>query len=67
MITVGTLRPREGAKEALAMRLRSRYPFEAWLDASTRNRTPPGIDTATRRVLDGRTIALWLPKEPIPY
>lgn len=56
-----------GARETCLVLQRSRYPLEAWLDASTRRRTPAGVGTVVRRVADGAPLDVWLPKEPIPY
>jgi hypothetical protein len=46
---------------------RSRYPLEAWLEASTRGATPSGIATRVQRIAGGHAQEVCLPKEPIPY
>jgi hypothetical protein len=47
--------------------VRSKYPLEAWLEASTRGSTPGGIETRVRRIASGLVKEVCLPKEPIPY
>jgi hypothetical protein len=46
---------------------RSKYPLEAWLEASTRGATPGGIAARVRRIAGGLVQEVCLPKEPIPY